>query len=257
MSIHAQAVVDPRAQVDVGVEIGPFTWIGPDVQIGKGTKIANNVSIGGPTTIGQDNDIFSQAAIGGAPQDVSYRGEPTRLEIGDRNEIREFVTFNRGTLKQSGVTRIGSDNLIMAYVHIAHDCIVGNHTILANNTTLAGHVIVDDYATCGGLAAVHQFCHLGSYCYIGNGGAVLRDVPPYVIMSDYPIRPRGINKVGLQRHGFSAERIKLVRQAYRILYRQDLALDEARSRLASLAPGNADIALLVDFLADSKRSISR
>ena len=257
MSIHPQAHIDPAAEIDEGVRIGPFTAVAAGVRIGAGTVVESNVSIGGPTTIGRDNHIHSFAAIGGPPQDVSWKGETTRLEIGDRNVIREFVTFNRGTLKEDGVTRIGSDNLIMAYVHIAHDCMVGDHIILANNTTLAGHVHVHDHAICGGLTAVHQFCTLGSYCYIGHGGAVLRDVPPYVIMSEYPIRPRGINKVGLERHGFSAERIKAIRQAYRVLYRMDLPLDEARARLAEEGGDNPDIQRLLEFIDGSRRSIAR
>ncbi len=255
--IHAQAVVDPGAEIDAGVTIGPFCHIAAGVQIGAGTVLENNVSVGGPTRIGRDNHIHSFAAIGGPPQDLSWKGEATRLEIGDRNVIREFVTFNRGTMKDAGVTRVGSDNLIMAYVHIAHDCVVGDHVVMANNTTLAGHVEVEDHAICGGLTAVHQFCRLGSYCYIGHGGAVVRDVPPYVIMSDYPIRPRGVNKVGLERAGFSPERIRTVRWAYRVLYRSDLALEDARAKLEAEQGDDPDIRHLINFIDKSKRSLSR
>jgi UDP-N-acetylglucosamine acyltransferase len=179
------------------------------------------------------------------------------LEIGDNNTVYEFVTFNRGTLKEEGVTRIGSHNFIMAYVHIAHDCRVGNHTVLANNTTFAGHVTVEDYALCGGMTAVHQFCRLGAYCYVGHGGAVVKDVPPYVMLSDYPIRPRGINKIGLERQGFNAAQIKKIREGFRILYRSDLSLEEARESLVAYGQGDPDIQRYIDFIDGSKRSIVR
>lgn len=255
--ISPQASIDPQAQIADDVVIGPGTSIGADVTIGAGSVIGPNVVIQGPTTLGRNNRVHPFASLGGAPQDLTYRGEPTRLEIGDNNTIFEFVTFNRGTLKQDGVTRIGSHNFIMAYVHIAHDCQVGSHTVLANNTTLAGHVVVEDYVVCGGMTAVHQFCRLGAYCYTGHGGAVVRDVPPYVMINDYPQRPRGVNKVGLERQGFSAQRIRRIREAYRILYRSDLNLEEARARLVEYGQGDPDIQRTIDFLDLSARSILR
>ena len=253
--ISPQAHIDPAAEIGEDVTIGPFSAIGPGVEIGDGTVIDANVVVNGPTRIGRHNRIHSFASIGGDPQDLTFKGEPTRLEIGDHNTIFEFVTFNRGTLKQDQLTRIGSHNFIMAYVHIAHDCTVGSHTVLANNTTLAGHVVVEDHAICGGMTAVHQFCRLGAYCYIGHGGATVRDVPPYVMTNDYPQRPRGINKVGLERQGFSAERIRRLREAYKILYRSELNLDEARARLAAFE--DPDVQRIVDFLDASQRSILR
>lgn len=255
--IDPQAHIDPKADVAEDVVIGPFTYVGPGVSIESGTQIASNVSIKGPTKIGKNNKIHSFASIGGDPQDLTFRGEPTALEIGDNNVIHEFVTLNRGTLKQDGVTKIGSHNFIMAYVHVAHDCTIGNHTVLANNTTFAGHVVVEDYALTGGMTAVHQFCRLGSYCYIGHGGATVRDVPPYVITNDYPQRPRGINKVGLERQGFSGEQVKRIREGFKILYRSDLSLDDARARLVEFGQGDPDIQRYIDFIDSSERSIVR
>ncbi len=255
--IDPKAHIDSRAEIAEDVEIGPFSYIGPDVSIGSGTRIGANVVIKGPTRIGCNNVFHSFGSIGGDPQDLTYRGEPTRLEIGDHNTIYEFVTFNRGTLKQDGVTRIGSHNFIMAYVHIAHDCVVGSHTVLANNTTFAGHVVVEDYALCGGMTAVHQFCRIGAYAYVGHGGAVVRDIPPYVMVSDYPIRPRGINKIGLERQGFTPEQIRKVREGFKILYRMDLSLEDARARLVAFGQGDPDIQRYIDFLDHSNRSILR
>lgn len=255
--IDPQAHVDPKAELGDNVKIGPFSYIGPDVEIGDGTEVAANVSIRGPSKIGKNNKIHSFASLGGDPQDLTYRGQPTRLEIGDDNVIYEFVTFNRGTLKQDGLTKVGSGNFIMAYVHIAHDCVIGNHCVLANNTTFAGHCIVEDYALTGGFTAVHQFCRLGSYCYVGHGGATVKDVPPYVMTSDYPQRPRGVNRVGLERQGFSAEQIKRIREGFKILYRSDLSLSDARERLVDYGQGDADIQRYIDFLDVSERSIVR
>ncbi len=256
-TISPMAYVDPAAELEGGVEIGPHCYVGPEVKIGAGTRLIANVAVRGPCTIGRNNTVHPFASLGGDPQDLTWKGEPVSLEIGDSNVIYEFVTFNRGTLKEEGVTRIGSHNFLMAYVHIAHDCQVGNHTVLANNTTLAGHVRIDDHAICGGFTAVHQFCRIGSYAYLGHGGAVVRDVPPYVMVSDYPQRPRGINKVGLERKGYSTARVRAIREAFRILYRQDLALEEAVTRLKAMPDPDGDIALLTDFLSDSKRSIIR
>lgn len=258
--ISERAYVDSKAELADGVEIGPNCYVGPGVSIDSGTKLVANVVVRGPCRIGKNNTIHPFASIGGDPQDLTWKGEPVSLEIGDDNVIYEFVTFNRGTLKEEGLTKIGSGNFLMAYVHIAHDCRVGNQTVLANNTTLAGHVRIDDYAICGGFTAVHQFCRIGSYAYLGHGGAVVRDVPPYIMVSDYPQRPRGINKVGLERKGFTPERIRRVREAFRVLYRQELALDEAVARLQEMVASDdpkGDVALITDFLSDSKRSIIR
>lgn len=259
--ISPMAYVDPGAELEGDVEVGPHCYVGAQVRIGRGTRLVSNVAVRGPCTLGRNNIVHPFASLGGDPQDLTWKGEPVSLEIGDDNVIYEFVTFNRGTPKEEGVTRIGSHNFLMAYVHIAHDCQVGNHTVLANNTTLAGHVRVHDHAICGGFTAVHQFCRIGSYAYLGHGGAVVRDVPPYVMVSDYPQRPRGINKVGLERKGFDAERIRAIRQAFRVLYRQDLALEESVSRLQQMISDSgdphADLALLTNFLTASKRSIIR
>lgn len=258
--IHPQAYVDPAAELGGDVEVGPFCHVGAGVEVGSGTRLVSNVVLRGPCRVGRNNTIHPFASLGGDPQDLTWKGEDVRLEIGDDNTIFEFVTFNRGTPKERSLTRVGSRNFIMAYVHIAHDCDVGNDTVLANNTTLAGHVRIDDHAICGGFTAVHQFCRIGSYAYLGHGGAVVRDVPPYVMVSDYPQRPRGINKVGLERKGFSSERIRRIREAFRVLYRQDLPLEEALERLRVMqSEGDAehDIGRLVDFLGDSKRSILR
>lgn len=258
--ISPQAYVDPKAELAGDVEVGPFCFVGPGVEIGSGTRLVANVAVRGPTRIGRNNLIHPFASVGGDPQDLTWKGEPVSLEIGDENRIFEFVTLNRGTLKEEGRTRIGHRNFLMAYVHVAHDCVLGNDTVLANNTTLAGHVHIMDHAICGGFTAVHQFCRIGSYAYLGHGGAIVRDVPPYVMTSDYPQRPRGINKVGLERKGYSPERIRRIREAFRILYRQELALEEALRQLKTLAADGdeaGDIALLNEFLADSKRSILR
>ncbi len=256
-TVSPMAYVDPAAELEGGVDIGPHCYVGPEVRIGSGTRLVANVAVRGPCTIGRNNTVHPFASLGGDPQDLTWKGEPVSLEIGDDNVIYEFVTFNRGTLKEDGVTRIGSNNFLMAYVHIAHDCQVGNHTVLANNTTLAGHVRIDDHAICGGFTAVHQFCRIGSYAYLGHGGAVVRDVPPYVMVSDYPQRPRGINKVGLERKGYSSDRVRAIREAFRVLYRQDLALEEAITRLQAMPDAEGDIALLTTFLSESKRSIIR
>lgn len=258
--ISPQAYVDPKAELDSSVEVGPFCYVGPQVQIGPETRLVANVAVRGPTRIGARNTVHPFASIGGDPQDLSWSDAPVHLEIGDDNTIFEFVTFNRGTPKEESCTRIGHRNFLMAYVHIAHDCVVGNDTVLANNTTLAGHVHIHDHAICGGFTAIHQFCHVGAYAYLGHGGAVVRDVPPYVMVSDYPQRPRGINKVGLERKGFSPERIRRIREAFKALYKQDLSLEDAIARIRHMAEAgdaDGDLKRFLDFISASKRSIIR
>ncbi|HEY2978477.1 MAG TPA: acyl-ACP--UDP-N-acetylglucosamine O-acyltransferase [Burkholderiaceae bacterium] len=259
--IHPTAIVDPQAELAASASIGPYAVIGAQVRIGDGTTVGAHCTIEGPTTIGRDNRIFQFASLGAAPQDMKYRGEPTELVIGDRNTIREFCTFNRGTAQDAGVTRIGDDNWIMAYVHIAHDVQLGHRTILANNATLAGHVHVGDWAIVGGLSGVHQFCHVGAHAMIGFQSHVSQDVPPYMTVSGNPLGVHGFNAEGLRRRGFSAERIALVKNMHRLLYRKGLTLDQAKAEIAALkgsvADGDADVQLLLDFLAASTRGIVR
>ena len=220
--VHATAIVDAGAELAAGVTVGPYAVIGAGVQLGQGTTVGAHAVIDGPTRIGRDNRIFAHACLGGAPQDMKYRGEPTELEIGDRNTIREFCTFNRGTAQDAGVTRVGNDNWIMAYVHIAHDVQVGNRTILANNATLAGHVHIGDWVIVGGLTGVHQFCKIGAHAMTGFQSHVSQDVPPFMMVSGNPLGVHGFNVEGLRRRGFSRERIAQVRQMHRLLYRDGL-----------------------------------
>ena len=257
VKIHPTAIIDPRAELDSSVEVGAYTSIGPDVQIGAGTRVGNNVVIAGPTTIGKNNHLFHFSSLGEAPQDKKYRDEPTRLEIGDNNTIREFCTLNRGTVQDKGVTRIGNDNWIMAYVHIAHDCQVGNHTILANNSSLAGHVDMYDHAILGGFTLVHQFCKIGSHVMTAVGTVVFKDIPPYVTAAGYDAKPHGINAEGLKRRGFSADSITRIKRAYKTLYRQGLTLEEAKEQLSLQAAECAELSILLDFLNISTRGIVR
>jgi UDP-N-acetylglucosamine acyltransferase len=255
--IHPTAIIDPKAELDSSVEVGPYTTIGPDVRIDAGTTVGNHVVINGPTTIGRNNRIFHSSSLGEAPQDKKYAGEPTTLEIGDGNTIREFCTFNRGTAQDKGVTRIGNDNWIMAYVHIAHDCDVRNHTILANNSSLAGHVDMHDYAILGGFTLVHQFCKIGAHVITAVGSVVFKDIPPYVTAAGYDAKPHGINTEGLKRRGFSQEAIAQIKRAYKTLYRNGLSLEEAKAELNSQIEICPEIQLLVDFLQISTRGIIR
>ena len=259
--IHATALVDAQAELDSSVEVGPYAVIGAGVRIGSGTTVGAHCVIEGPTTIGRDNRIRSHTALGLAPQDMKYRGEPTRLSIGDRNTIHEFCTFSRGTVQDTGVTHIGDDNWVMAYVHVAHDCHVGNRTILANNATLAGHVHLGDWAFIGGLSGIHQFCHVGAHAMTAFQSHVSQDVPPFMTVGGNPLAVYGFNIEGLRRRGFSRERIALVKQMHRLLYRDGLTLEAARAAIAALKGtvegGDADVALLVDFLAASTRGIAR
>jgi len=259
--IHPTAIVDPAAELAATVVVGPYAVIGPGVEVGEGTTIGAHAVIEGPATIGRDNRIFAHACLGGAPQDMKYRGEPTALAIGDRNTIREFCTFNRGTTQDSGITRIGDDNWIMAYVHIAHDVQLGNRTILANNATLAGHVHIGDWVIVGGLTGVHQFCHIGAHAMTGFQSHVAQDVPPFMMAVGHPLAVRGFNIEGLRRRGFSAERIAQVKQMHRLIYRDGLTLEQATASIdalrGALPEGDADVQTMLDFLAASTRGIAR
>ena len=260
-TVHPTAIVDAGCELGVSVNVGPYSVIGPHVRIGEGTTIGPHCVIEGRTTIGRDNRIFQFCSLGAAPQDKKYAGEPTALEIGDRNTLREFCTFNLGTSQDSGVTRLGSDNWVMAYVHIAHDAQVGDQTVLANNATLAGHVHVGDWAIVGGLTGVHQFVKIGAHAMIGFASAVSQDVPPYMLVDGNPLAVRGYNVEGLRRRGFSAARIACVKRMHRLLYRDGLKLDEAREQIAALGvetpEARGDIELMSGFLAHARRGIAR
>ncbi len=255
--IHPTAVVAADAIVHESVEIGPYSIIGAGVEIGAGTRIGPHVVVMGPTVIGRENRIFQFASVGDAPQDKKYAGEPTRLEIGDRNTIRECVTINRGTAQDEGVTRIGHDNWIMAYAHVAHDCVLGNNIILANNVALAGHCHVGDWAIFGGYSGLHQFCRAGPHCFMGKYAGVSQDVPAYVMVGGYPPGPHGINSEGLKRRGFSAEQIANIRHAYKLLYRSGLKLAEALAEIETLAATQPELEVFAASIRDATRSIVR
>jgi UDP-N-acetylglucosamine acyltransferase len=255
--IHPTAIIDPRAEIETGVEIGPYSVIGANVRIGSGTRVGSHVVIQGPTAIGRDNQIFPFCSLGEVPQDKKYQGEPTLLEIGDSNTIREYCTLNRGTSQDAGITRVGNDNWIMAYVHIAHDCQVGDHTIFANYSGLAGHVEVHDYAILGGGTLVHQFCKIGAHVMTGGGTRLLKDVPPYVRAAGHDAKPHGINAEGLKRRGFSAASIAHIKRAYKTLYKSGLTLEQAKSELAGQVKECAEIGMLLNFLEQSSRGIIR
>ena len=259
--IHPTAIVDASAELADSVEVGPFTIIGAKVRVGEGTTIGSHCVIEGPTTIGRDNRIASYCALGGAPQDKKYAGEPTELHIGERNNIREYCNFNRGTAQDGGVTRLGNDNWIMANVHLAHDCQVGNQVVMANCSALAGHVCLGDWVIVGGMSGVHQFCKVGAHAMIGFLSAVSQDVPPFMMVDGNPLAVRGFNVEGLRRRGFDAERIATVKQMHRLLYRKQLSLEQSREAIAGLAAAvpaaAADVALMLDFLAGASRGIAR
>jgi UDP-N-acetylglucosamine acyltransferase len=256
MPIHSAAVVDPKATVDPSSTIGPYCVIGPDVEVGAGCQIASHVAIGGPTKIGAENRIFPFASIGMAPQDLSYKGEPTRLEIGDHNTIREYVTINRGTVKGGGVTRVGSHNLIMAYTHIAHDCRIGDHIIMANAATLGGHVTVEDWATVGALCPVHHFVRIGKYAFIGGGTTITRDVLPFSKTSaERGTHAYGLNAVGLERRGFSKERIRKIHHAYKLLLASKLNTSQALEKMKAEADRGEDLDMLIHFIEESERGV--
>ena len=255
--IHPSAIIDPKAEIDESVEIGAYTVIGPDVTIGKGTSIASHVVIKQSTKIGKDNKILQFSSIGEDPQDKKYAGETTYLEIGDRNVIREYVTLNRGTAQDAVTTKIGSDNLLMAYTHVAHDCQIGNNTIMANAASLGGHVQVDDWAILGGFSIVHQFCHVGSHCFTGMGSVISKDVPPYVTIGGHPAKPHGINKEGLKRRGYSSEQIRAIMNAYKLLYKTGLGFEESKKQITEQANHEPALKLMSDFLENTTRSIVR
>ncbi len=256
-AIHPTAIIHPGARVADGVEIGAYTLIGEHVEIGAGCSIGPHAVITGHTRIGRDNRIFQFVSLGAEPQDKKYAGEPTRLEIGDRNTIREFCTFNCGTVQDAGVTRCGNDNWIMAYVHLAHDCQVGNHAIFANNSQLAGHVRVDDHAILGGFTAVHQFCRIGAHSITAIGSVVLQDIPPFVTASGNTAKPYGINAEGLKRRGFPAATITQIKRAYKTLYKSGLSLEDAKRQIAAAVTECGELQLLLNFLDNSTRGIIR
>ena len=255
--IHSSAIIEPGARLGAGVEVGPWTIIGADVEIGDNTRIGSHVVIKGPTRIGRDNKIHQFNSIGDDPQDKKFNGEETRLEIGDGNVIREYCTLNRGTVQGGGLTRIGNNNWIMAYVHVAHDCVVGDDTILANGTTLAGHAQVGDHVTLGAFTVVHQFCLIGAHAFSGMGTVILKDVPPYVTVSGNSASPHGLNSEGLRRRGFSSDAIRGLRRAYKAVYKQGLTVEQAIVELAAMESESPEVRSLREFLGVSTRGIVR
>ncbi len=255
--IDSKAVVDSNAEIADTVSIGPFSVIGADVEIESGTVIGPHVVIKGPTSIGRDNQIFQFASIGEDPQDRKYAHEVTRLQIGDRNSIREFCTIHRGTKQDRGVTAIGNDNLFMAYTHVAHDCVIGNHVIMANGASLAGHVHIDDHAILGGFTLVHQFTQIGQLSFSAMGSAITQDIPPFVMVGGRPTRPHGINSVGMERNGCSPEVIRLIRKAYKILYKSNLKLEDAIEEMEDIAGECEELSNMVSFLRNVTRGILR
>ncbi|MCM2327284.1 MAG: acyl-ACP--UDP-N-acetylglucosamine O-acyltransferase [Lysobacter sp.] len=256
-AIHPTAIVDPRARLAAGVRVGPYTVIDGDVEVGEGTTIGAHCVLTGHTTIGRDNRIFHFCSVGEANQDKKYRGEPTRLVIGDRNTIREYCSLNRGTAQDRGETTVGSDNWIMAYCHIAHDCVVGDHAVFANNATLAGHVWIGDHTVLGGFTGVHQFVRVGAHVMAGVSSVVLQDIPPFVTVAGHPCSPHGINSEGLRRRGFTPEALAALKRAYRTLYKSGLTLADAKAELARQAATASEVGAIVEFLATSTRGIVR
>ncbi len=255
--IHQSAIVEDGAVIGAGVHIGPFCYVGSQVEIGEGTVLKSHVVVNGITKIGRDNEIYQFSSIGEVNQDLKYAGEPTRVEIGDRNRIRESVTIHRGTAQGGNLTKVGSDNLLMINAHIAHDCVIGNRCIFANNATLGGHVTVDDFAIIGGMTAVHQFCVIGAHVMVGGCSGVAQDVPPYVIAQGNHATPFGLNIEGLKRRGFEKESLHAIRNAYKILYRSGKTLEEAKPEIAELAKQHPAVQLFVDFFERSTRGIIR
>ncbi|WP_288355927.1 acyl-ACP--UDP-N-acetylglucosamine O-acyltransferase [uncultured Cycloclasticus sp.] len=255
--IHQTAIIDPTASIDENVKIGPYTVIGANVSIGTGTVISSHVTINGTTTIGKNNRIYQFSSIGEDPQDKKYAGEESFLEIGDNNEIREFTTIHRGTTQDKNITKIGSNNLFMAYTHVAHDCVIADDVILANAASLGGHVHIGNNAILGGFSIVHQFCHLGDHCFSAMGSAITKDVPPFVMVGGRPTKPHGINTVGLDRRGFSADTILQVKRAYKLLYKSGLKLADAKAELVNVVKDHPELTIMLDFLENSSRSILR
>jgi len=255
--IHSTAIISNKADIADDVAVGPYAVVGDDVEIASGTQIDSHVVINGPTKIGRDNHIYQFASIGDDPQDKKYANEPTRLIIGNRNTIREFCTISRGTTQDKGETVVGDDNWIMAYVHIAHDCVLGNKTILANNTTLAGHVHVGDWVICGGFSGIHQFCKVGAHAFLGMYAGINRDVPAYTMVSGQPATPRGINSEGLKRRDFTADQIRNIKNAYRVTFRQGKKLTEAIEEIAGLCEEQPEVNLFLESLRSSERGLVR
>lgn len=255
--IHSTAIIDATAELDSGVEVGPYSIIGPRVRIGKNTRIGPHVVIEGWTEIGGECTIFQFASLGAVPQDLKYRGEESRVIIGSNNTIREFVTINRGTAQAGGETRLGSNNLLMAYCHVAHDCRIGSHVVLANAATLAGHIEMEDHAIVGGLAAVHQFVRLGSYCIIGGCSGVSQDIPPYMMANGQRAQLYGLNIEGLKRHRFPEEAVNNLKKAYRLIFRSGLTVEKALEQLESEIQNSAEVNHLITFIKASKRGIAR
>jgi UDP-N-acetylglucosamine acyltransferase len=253
--IHATAIIDSSAKIGRGVTVGPYSVVGADVEIGEGTWIGPHAVINGPTKMGRDNKIYQFASVGEVPQDLKFRGEYTRLEIGDRNIIRECCTVHRGTAQDHAITKIGNDNLFMAYVHIAHDCVIGNHNIFANNASLAGHVVIENYVTLGGFSGVFQFCRVGSHSFIATNSVVIKDVPPYVKVSGYYAKPFGLNTVGLQRRGFNEDVLSQLKRAYKLVYRQGLTLINAVEELKKVKTPEVDS--FIQFITASESGIVR
>lgn len=256
-AIHPTALIHPNARLGATVEVGPYSVIGEHVEIGEGTTVGPHVVIEGHTRIGRNNRIFQFNSLGSIPQDKKYKGEPMRLEIGDNNLIRECCTFNIGTAQDASVTRIGNNNWIMSYVHIAHDCVVGNDTVLANSVQLAGHVHVDDYAILGGFSGVHQYCKVGAHVMVGAGCLLFQDLPPYIMVGGNPATPHGINSEGLKRRGFNSDKIMAIKRAYKTLYRSGLSMEQAITELTAQSAEHPEIMLFTDFLARSTRGIVR
>ena len=255
--IHSTAIIDPSAELADDVRVGPYCVIGSGVEIDTGTLLESHVVVKGPTRIGKNNRIFQFASVGEDTQDMKYKGEVTRLEIGDHNTIREFCTLHRGTVQDKALTKVGNHNLFMAYSHVAHDCIVGNHVIMANAASIAGHVLVEDHAILGGFTLVHQFCKIGKHSFSAMGSVISRDIPPYVLVGGQPTKPHGINAVGLERQGFSQEAIRQIKKAYKIVFKSGLKLEDAIGALEEMAEETAEIHCLADFLKQTQRSILR
>ena len=255
--IHPTALIDPKAELADNVRVGPYSVIDADVRIGSGTTIGPHVVIRGPSVIGKSNKIYQFASVGEDPQDKKYRQEVTYLEVGDDNVIREYCTIHRGTVQDQGMTRVGSHNLLMAYVHVAHDCVIGNNVVMANGASLAGHVHLDDFAILGGFTLVHQFSRIGRYSFSAMGSSISRDVPPYVMVGGRPTKPYGINSVGLERKGFTSEAVREIRRAYKTLYKAGMRLEEAIQILETMTRDTPEIGCLVEFLHQSGRGILR
>jgi len=255
--ISDKALIDPTAKIAKDVHIGPYSVIGANVEIGEGCWIGPHVVVSGPTKLGKHNKIFQFASVGEAPQDRKYDGEPTRLEVGDNNVFREFTTISRGTVKGGGLTKIGNDNLFMAYVHIAHDCIIEDYTTFSNNASLAGHVTVGSHANLGGFVGVHQFCNIGAYCFCAGGSIIIKDVIPFITVSGHPAQAYGLNSEGLRRNGFTADEISILKRAYKKLYRENLSLERAVHEIEQMLPSCKHLEPMLNIIKSSQRGITR